>query len=94
MEFIMLVGDVTIIAGIGGVIVGGNPEISKNDTSKLCKKGDTIIVISDDQEFTFNVKDIRLSYSISEQVIVSLQVEETENFSKIKLGASVFKNTK
>lgn len=94
MEFIMSIGDVTTIANIGNVIVGGNPEITKNDTSKLCKKGENIIIRSAEQESIFKVQDIRLSYSISEKVIVSLQLEESENFSKIKPGDLVFKDNR
>lgn len=90
----MSIGDVTTIANIGNVIVGGNPEITKNDTSKLCKKGENIIIRSDEQESKFKVQDIRLSYSMSEKVIVSLQLEESENFSNIRPGDLVFKENR
>lgn len=90
----MSIGDVTTIANIGNVIVGGNPEITKNDTSKLCKKGENIIIRSDEQESKFKVQDIRLSYSMSEKVIVSLQLEESENFSNIRHGDLVFKENR
>lgn len=92
MEFIMSIGDVTTITNIGNVIVGENPEITKTDTSKLCKKGENIIIRSAEQEFIFKVQDISLSCSISEKVIVSLQLEESENFSKIKPGDLIFKD--
>lgn len=88
----MSIGDVTTIANIGNVIVGGNPEITKYDISKLCKKDENVVIRSDGQEFIFKVQDIRFSYSMSEKVIISLKLEESENFNKIKPGDLVFKD--
>lgn len=42
MEFVMTIGDATIFPNVGFVIVGGNPEITKNGTSGLSRKGERI----------------------------------------------------
>jgi len=34
MEFVMTIGEATYIPNIGAVIVGGNPKITKDNTSK------------------------------------------------------------
>ncbi len=91
MEFIMKIGDVVTIPNVGFVIVGGNTEITKNDISKLCNIGDNIVIKTENEELLFKVLDIKLSFSISENVIISMQLEETKDFCKLNSGDLVYK---
>lgn len=91
MEFIMTIGDIIYIPNVGVVIVGGNPEITKNDLSKLCSIGKNIIIKTKNEELLFKVLDIKLSFSISEKVIISIQLEETKDFCKLNFGDLVYK---
>lgn len=91
MQFIMEVGEAIKIPAIGNVIVGSNADITKDDTSRLCKRGDNIIVKSEAEELVFKVLDINLSFSLSEKIIISIQLEETKEFFKIKCGNRVYK---
>lgn len=92
MEYIMTIGDTMIIPNIGFVIVGGNPQINKNDTSKLCNIGDDITIKSGDEELVFKVLDVKLSFSISEKIIISMMLEESKDFCKLNPGNKVYKN--
>ncbi len=87
----MAIADVFDIPGIGDVIMGGNPDITKNDTSKLCRKGQNIIIITQNGEFTFKVLGIRLSLSIAETVIIGIHLEDSEDFHSLKAGDLVYK---
>ena len=91
MELIMTIGDVITIPAIGDVIVGSNSEITKDDTSKLCKIGEDIVVIKDDKKLKFKVVDMKLSFSINEKVIISIKLEKTIEFNKLKIGDLVYK---
>ena len=91
MEFIMKIGDVVTIPNVGFVIVGGNTEITKNDISKLCNIGDNIVIKTENEELLFKVLDIKLSFSISENVIISMQLEETKDFCKLNSGDLIYK---
>ncbi|MGN6710743.1 hypothetical protein [Anaerocolumna jejuensis] len=53
MEFVMAIENVIGVPGIGNVIIAGNPEITKNDTSKLCRKGQNSITITQNREIVF-----------------------------------------
>lgn len=87
----MKIGDVVTIPNVGFVIVGGNTEITKNDISKLCNIGDNIVIKTENEELLFKVLDIKLSFSISENVIISMQLEETKDFCKLNSGDLVYK---
>ena len=87
----MEVGEAITIPAVGNVIVGVNTDITKEDTSKLCKRGDCIIVKSEAEELVFKVLDINLSFSLSEKIIINIQLEETNEFFKIKCGNRVYK---
>ena len=87
----MKIGDVVTIPNVGFVIVGGNTEITKNDISKLCNIGDNIVIKTENEELLFKVLDIKLSFSISENVIISMQLEETKDFCKLNSGDLIYK---
>lgn len=91
MELIMTIGDTFTMANVGHVIVGVNKEITKHNTSKLCKAGDEIVVIKENNNFNFKVLDVKLSFSFSEAVIVSIMVEKSIYFHKLKSGDLVYK---
>ncbi len=91
MEFMMKIREATVIQNIGFVIIGGNREITKEDTSKLCKTGQDIIVKYNDEDLVFKVADIKLSFSISEKVIIGIRLEDSDSLGKIKAGDLVYK---
>ena len=43
MDFIMKIGDMTTVPKVGNMIIGKNPQVVKDDISKLCQKGQNII---------------------------------------------------
>ena len=87
----MTIANVIVVPGIGNVIMGGNPEITKNDTSKLCRKGQSIIIITQNREFVFKVLDVQFSLSIAEAVIIGTHLEESEDFHRLKAGDLIYK---
>lgn len=91
MELVMTIGDITIVPNIGFVIVGGNPYITKDDTSRLCKRGEYIFIEKEKEKLVFKVLDIKLSYSISEKVIISMHLNESDDLRKIEIGDKVYK---
>lgn len=91
MELVMTIGDVVSIPNVGSVIVGGNLEITKDNTTKLCKKGDDIIVHKGNEKLKFEVMDIKLSFSLSERVIISIKLKESKDFNKLNIGDLVYK---
>ncbi len=91
MEFVMTIGDVVIIPNGECVIVGGNSEITKYDTSRLCKKGEHIVIKSANEDFEFKVLEIHVSFSMSESVIISIQLEASEKLNYIKQGDFVYR---
>ncbi len=91
MEYIMKIGDTVILPSIGYVISGSNPEITKNDTSILNLKDKLIMVKTATDEFMFKVLDVKVSFSISEHLIIGIVVEESDNFSRIKAGDLLYK---
>lgn len=91
MELVMTIGDVVSIPNVGSVIVGGNLEITKDNTTKLCKKGDDIIVYKGNEKLKFEVMDIKLSFSLSERVIISIKLKESKDFNKLNIGDLVYK---
>jgi len=91
MEYIMRIGDTVKLPSVGYVIVGGNVEITKDDMSKLALKDKLIMVKTVSDEFKFKVLDINISFSISENLIIGIIVEESNDFSKIKAGDLLYK---
>ena len=87
----MMIGDIAVIPEIGDVIIGNNPKIVKNDLSMLCKKGQDIIVVKEGEELKFKVKDIRLSFTFTEKIIINIILENSEDFVKLKVGDLVYK---
>ena len=91
MEYMMKIGDAVEIPSVGYIIIGNNPEVTKYNTSNLCRKGSDIIVECEGEKLKFKVLDIQLTFSISEKVIINLQVEKNDSFEKIKPGSFVYK---
>lgn len=87
----MMIGDIAVIPEIGDVIIGNNPKIVKNDLSMLYKKGQDIIVVKEGEELKFKVKDIRLSFTFTEKIIINIILENSEDFVKLKVGDLVYK---
>ncbi len=90
MKFIMKIGDIATIPNIGDVVIGKNHEIEKDDISLLCKKGQEIIVEGKKEKLRFKVKDIRLTFSMTEKIIISMEFEKSENFKKLRIGDSIY----
>lgn len=91
MEFVMNIADIATIPEVGNVIIGKNPSIEKEDLSGLCRRGQDIVVKGKKEKLQFIVKDVRLTFSISEKIIISIEFEESENFHKLRIGDSVYK---
>ncbi len=87
----MMIGDIAVIPEIGDVIIGNNPKIVKNNLSMLYKKGQDIIVVKEGEELKFKVKDIRLSFTFTEKIIINIILENSEDFVKLKVGDLVYK---
>ena len=87
----MMIGDRAVIPEIGDVIIGNNPKIVKNNLSMLYKKGQDIIVVKEGEELKFKVKDIRLSFTFTEKIIINIILENSEDFVKLKVGDLVYK---
>lgn len=91
MEFIMKIGDTMILQSIGYVISGSNPKINKNDLSMLNLKDKLIMVKTANEEITFKVIEVKISFSITENLIIGINVAESDDFSKIKAGDLLYK---
>lgn len=89
-KFIMKIGGIFKIPDKGIVLAGGNPEITMNDTSKLCRKGETIIIKNEHGELRLKAEDIRLSLSIAEAVIIGILVHESDETSELCIGDRVY----
>ena len=87
MKFIMKIGT---IPNIGDAVIGKNHKIEKDDISILCKKGQEIIVEGKKGKLRFRVKDIRLTFSMSEKIIISMEFEKSEDFKKLRVGDSIY----
>lgn len=86
----MKIGDIATIPDIGDVVIGKNQKIEKDDISILCKKGQEIIVEGKQEKLRFRVKDIRLTFSMSEKIIISMEFEKSEDFKKLRIGDSLY----
>ena len=84
MEFFMKVGEAINLPNIGYVISGNNPDITVNDVSKLSLIDKSILVKTDDNEIILKVLGVKLSTSISDNLLIGLIVEEHDDFSKIR----------
>lgn len=91
MEYIMEIGDAIILPSVGYVIIGSNPQITKYDTAILNFKDKFIMVKTATDEFIFKVLDVKISFSITENLIIGIRVAESDNFSKIKTGDLLYK---
>lgn len=93
MEFIMTICDIWFDSKIGFVIVGTNPEITHDNTSKLCRLGEKIVIVDEVESLTFKVRDIELSSSSwgGDVPNIGLVLDDSSNLNKIKIGDKVYK---
>lgn len=91
MKCIMKISDTLVLPSIGYVISGSNPQITKHDISILNLRDKLVMVKTAADEFVLKVLDVNVSFSISENLIIGIRVEESDNFSKIKTGDLLYK---
>lgn len=91
MNFVMKVGEVINLPNIGYMISGNNSDITVNDVSKLSLINKSILVKTDDNEIILKVLRVKLSTSISDNLLIGLIVEEHDDFSKIRSGNLIYK---
>lgn len=91
MDCLMKVGEAINLLNIGYMISGNNPDITVNDVSKLSLINKSILVKTDDNEIILKVLEVKLSASISGNLLIGLIVEEHDDFSKIRSGNLVYK---
>ncbi|MCM3702073.1 hypothetical protein [Paenibacillus macerans] len=81
MEYIMKIGEIVMLPSVGYVISGNNPQLTKYDISILNLK-DKLMVKTSTDEFMFKVLDVNVSFSITENLIIGIRVEESNNFPR------------
>lgn len=89
-KFIMKIGGIFKIPDKGIVLGGGNPEITLEDTSRLCRKGEMIRIKNENRELRLKAEDIRLSTSIAGAVIIGILVRESDEASELCIGDRVY----
>ena len=91
MEYLIRIQEARYIEGKGFAIIGSNPNWTKDDLHKLNVKGKSVIIKTSEGDFSFEVIDLQISFSIIEHPLVGILVKESDDFSKIANGDGVYK---